>query len=157
MTMLNMQITRVNQPQLWVPLEHLRGLPAGRKSGTLCLGDMILPGSIGGQNERPAVVHLFVVADNRSGHAFPPALRQPGTPLGASASQALLTAINERRQIPEKVFVPEPLFADALGELARVVGFEVRVRRHLPILQDLLRELARYAEQRAGEDAPTIH
>jgi len=157
MTMLNMQLTRVNQPRLWVPQEHLRGLPAGRKSGAICLGDIVLPSSIGGPNERPAVVHLFVVADNRSGHAFPPTLRQPGTPLGASASEAVLTAIRERRQIPEKVFVPEPLFAEVLGELARVVGFEVRVKRHLPMLDELVRELSRYAEQHGEADSQTIH
>ena len=157
MTMLNVQLTRVKQPRLWVPPELLRGLPTGPNSGAICLGDLLLPSSIGGPNERPAVVHLFVAADNRSGHAFAPTVRVPGTPLGVGASEAVLTAIKERRQIPEKVFVPEPLFAEMLGELARVVGFEVRVKRHSPMLDELLRDLARYAEQHGEEDSQTIH
>lgn len=157
MTMLNMQLTRVNQPRLWVPQEHLRDLPTGPKSGAMCLGDILLPGSIGQLNERPAVVHLFALVDNRSGYAFPPTLRKPGELLGASASEAVLTAIKERRQIPETIFVPEPFFAGVLGELARVVGFELRVRRHLPMLDELFRELTRYAEQRGDGDSQTIH
>jgi hypothetical protein len=157
LSMLNMRLTRVNEPQLWVSPEDLRGLPAGRKSGALCLGDVVLPSSIGGPNERPAPVHLCVAADYRSGHAFPPAVREPGTPLGISASQAVLAAIQVRRQIPETVFVPEPLLVDLLSELARVVGFALRLRRHLPMLDELFRELARYSEQHGDEDAQTIH
>ena len=56
-----------------------------------------------------------------------------------------------------KYLEPKQRSAKVLGELARVVGFELRVKRHLPMLDELLRDLARYAEQHGDGDSQTIH
>jgi hypothetical protein len=157
MTVLNMQLTRVKEPRLWVAPELLRDLPTGPKSGAMCLGDIILPGSVGQLNERPAVVHMVAAVDNRSGYAFSPRISKPGELLAVSASEALLSAIKERRKVPEKVFVPEPFYAEVLSELGRVVGFELQVRRHLPMLEELFRELTRYAERPRGGKPASIN
>lgn len=157
MTMVNMQLTRVKEPRLWVAPEFLYALPAGPKSGAMCLGDIILPGSVGQLNERPAVVHMVAAVDNRSGYAFSPRISKPGELLAVSASEALLSAIKERRKVPEKVFVPEPFYAEVLSELGRVVGFELQVRRQLPMLEELFRELTRYAERPPGGKPASIN
>ena len=155
--MLNMRLTRVNEPNLWVPKEALFALPSGPKSGAICLGDHILPGCAGLENERPTVLHMLAAVDHRSGFAYPPQLRTPGELWGVGASNVLLEAIRVRGAIPENVFVRKAHHAELLTELARVVGFQIQVKRHLPMLNELFREVSRLGAPPSGTKSRLVH
>ena len=134
--------TPVNPPRLWVSEERLASLPPSRKAGALCLGDWVMPGCAGGVDDRPVALHLLAVVENRSGFAFPPRLREPGEVLAAAATDGLLDAIVCHGAVPKTVLVTDPYYVDSLAEVARVAGFEIKLRRKLPMLDELFQALA---------------
>lgn len=144
-SLVKFDLSHVSPPRLWVSEERLAGLPS-RKAGVLCLGDYVMPGCAGGEDDRPVALHLIAVVENRSGFAFPPRLREPGEVLAAAASDVLLDAIACHGAVPKTVLVANPYYVDSLAELARVAGFEIKLRRRLPMLDELFIALARVAD-----------
>lgn len=140
---LSVGITRVDVPRLWLDeqeVDRLRRLP---KSGAVCVGDSIMPGLAGMENERPTVLNLLVVLDARSGYAYPPDLRQPGEPLAAAGARVLAEAIRTRQAVPDRVLVTDEQFATGLAELAKALGFEIRLKSHVPVLDEFFRVMDR--------------
>lgn len=153
--LVNINLAKVHEKRLWLPEERVATLPARRDSGALVVGDHILPGSAGLENERPAVLHLFAAVDARSGFAYSPEMREPGEPLPETAARVLAGAIEERGTVPETVMVRNSRFALGLEELARVAGFKLKVRKQQPMLDELFRELDRAAGRR-GDAVSTM-
>lgn len=68
----NINLAKVSEKRLWLPEERVAALPARRDAGALVVGEHLLPGSAGRENERPVVLHLSAAVDARSGFAYPP-------------------------------------------------------------------------------------
>lgn len=143
--LVDINLMRASPPRLWVPEERVAALPARRDAGALVVGDLLLPGSVGLENDRPGVLHLCAAVDARSGFAYPPQLRAPGAPLPAAMADALVSAIEQRGTMPETVMVRSARHAEPLEELARVAGFKLKVRKHQPLLDELFGELDKVA------------
>jgi hypothetical protein len=141
--------------QLWLSEERLAGLRPLKRQGVVCLGDHLMRGAAGLENERPMVLQVMAVVDARSGFAFEPGLRRPGEPLAAVAAEALARASETRGAVPERVLVAEPYYAEQLQPLARAAGFEIQLKRRLPALDALFSSLERF-EKRAGKSGSQI-
>lgn len=144
---------KILQPRLWVSEERLAGLPFRVRGGVLCLGDHLMRGAAGSENERPIVLHLLAVVDARSGLAYEPRLREPGETLASAAADVLVQAIEARGAIPDRVLVSEPYYAKELQALARAAGFDLQLRSSLPALERLFRKFEEF-ERRARRQGP---
>lgn len=157
MSRITVRLTEVGNPGLWIPEERLARFPFQKRGGTLCLGDHILKGAAGRENERPIVLQLVAAVDARSGYALEPRLREPGEALLAAAAGTLANAIEQRGAIPERVLVPEAHYAEGLQALARAAGFELKVRKDLPALKELFRALDKFAERDRRRGPELVH
>lgn len=153
--LVNINLTKVHEKRIWLPEERVAALPARRDSGALVVGDYILPGCAGLENERPIVLHMFAAVDARSGFAYAPEVREPGEPLPGVAARVLATAIEQRGTMPETVMVRNARYAEPLEELARVAGFKLKLRKHQPMLDELFGELEKMARMR-GKTGPEV-
>lgn len=140
---LSVDIARVVVPRLWLEQEEVDRLKRLPKSGAVCVGDCIMPGAAGLENERPIVLNLVAALDARSGYAYPPHMREPGEPLAAAGARALADAIRARKAIPDRVLVLEDEYAMGLGELAQELGFEIRLKSQVPVLDEFFRVMDR--------------
>jgi len=147
---LSVGITRAAVPRLWLDEEEVERLKRLPKSGAVCVGDSIMPGLAGMENERPTVLNLVVALDVPSGYAYPPDLRQPGEPLAAAGARVLAEAIRVRQAIPDRVLVMDEQFSTGLGELAQALGFEIRLKSHVPVLDEFFRVM----DRKMKADAP---
>jgi len=154
--LVDINLARVSEKRLWLPEERVAAWPARRDPGALVVGDHVLPGSAGLENERPAVLHLFAAVDARSGFAYPPELREPGTPLPAVMASALANAIEQRGSTPDTVMVRYARHAKPLEELARVAGFKLKVRKQQPMLDELFGELDKVARRNGATGSGMI-
>lgn len=142
---LTTEVNRVVIPRLWLDPDEVEDLKSRSKSGVICVGDMIMPGAAGLENERPIVLNLVAALDERSGYAYPPCLREPGEALPAAAARALADAIRARDAIPDRVLVLDEGYASGLGELAKELGFEIRVKSRIPALDEFFRVMDKKA------------
>jgi hypothetical protein len=140
---LSVSIARVEVPRLWLEQEEVERLKRLPKSGAVCVGDSIMPGVAGMENERPTVLNLVVALDARSGYAYPPELRTPGEPLAGAGARVLAEAIRARKAIPDRVLVMDEHYSLGLGELARALGFEIRLKSHVPVLDEFFEVMDR--------------
>jgi hypothetical protein len=147
LTTVELNVSIVNPPRLWAPESRIAKLPKGPNRGTLCMGDHVLPGCVGIENERPMLMHAVAVLDNSSGYAFPPRFREPGEPLAAAAADVFVNAIEARGMPPETVLVPEPAYEDALKALAATLHFRIKVRKSLPVMEDFFLSLEKFMER----------
>ncbi len=147
---ISIRLEKVRESRLWISQERFERLPFHTRRGVLCLGDHLMHGAAGLENERPIVLQLLAVVDAPSGFAFEPRLREPGEILASAAADVLVKAIQARDAIPERVLVSEPYYAEELQALARAAGFEIQLRQRLPVLEELFRGLENFQQRRAG-------
>lgn len=147
---LKTEVARVVLPHLWLDPDELADLKSHSRSGVVCIGDCILPGAAGLKNERPIVLNLVAALDARSGYAYPPCMRKPGEPLPAAAARALAEAIRARGALPERVLATDEQIARGLEELGRELGFEIRLKSHIPVLDEFFHVIEKKARADAG-------
>lgn len=149
---IQLRVALEDQGHLRVSEEWIARLPR-RRSGVLCLGDHLMQGAAGLENERPIVLHLLAAVDAESGFAYEPKLREPGEILAFAAAEVLVKTIEARGAVPERVLVPAPYYERCLKPVAEAAGFTIQVRRSLPALDELFRSLDRF-ERRGREGRP---
>jgi hypothetical protein len=109
-------------------------LPRG---GALEADHFISGAPIGGENERKACLRMAIVSDAGSGFAFQPELGKPEESTGQLLVRALLGAIRDWRCVPREVRVRQEEFKILLSTLSERLGFDLRVTKSLPALDQL--------------------
>jgi len=96
---------------------------------------------IGEENERKACVRMAMVSDASSGLAIRPELGKPEDSTGQLLAQALLGAMRDTRCVPVEVRVRQKESKILLSKLSERLGFDVRVTKSLPALDDFKEHL----------------
>jgi len=91
---------------------------------------------VGERDQRKACVRMALVSDAKSGLAFAPELGGPGDSTGQLLVRALLGAMRKGRFVPLEVRVGQNESKILLGKLAERLGFDVRVTKSLPAVND---------------------
>jgi hypothetical protein len=92
---------------------------------------------IGEKDERKACLRIAIVSDADSGFALQPELGKPGDSTGQLLVRALLGAMRVGRCVPSEVRVRQKEFKILLSTLSQRLGFDVRVTKSLPALDEL--------------------
>src|SRR6266550_6740939 len=107
------------------------------RGGALEADHFFTGAKIGEQNERKACLRIAMVSDGDSGFAFQPELGKPEDSTGQLLARALLGAMRVGRFVPSEVRVRQKEFKILLSALSERIGFDVRVTKTLPALDQL--------------------
>jgi hypothetical protein len=121
----------------------LENLP---RQGALEADHFFTDAVIGKDHERKACLRMAMTSDAHSGFAFQPALGTPEDSTGQLLVQALLSAIHGARLVPAEVRVRQKDFKILLSALSERLGFEVRVTKSLPAVDELMDHFLRMVE-----------
>jgi hypothetical protein len=107
------------------------------KGGHLEADHFFTGAMIGEQNERKACLRMAMVSDADSGFAFQPEFGEPEDCTGQLLMRALLGAMRNGRFVPTEVRVRHKELKILLSTLSERIGFDVRVAKSLPALDQL--------------------
>lgn len=131
-----------------IPDSMIEELKAHRPSdGRLELGVAWTASSVGGKNERAAVLRVAIAVDQRSGYVLEVQAAGPEKTDGELAAEILLGAVRKARGLPERIFVKDAEIKHALAPL-QAAGIRVQQRESLPALEQAEEGLLGFLERR---------
>jgi len=89
---------------------------------------------IGEKHARKACMRIALAIESKTGLALPPQVSTPEESTGEILQRLILGAIEGSGAIPSKIYVRDREYKSLLAPLARVLDFEIAVKKSLPAL-----------------------
>ena len=115
-----------------------------RRAGILEVDHFYAPGAVGKQHERKACLRAAAAVQAQTGYAYPPQVALPEASTGEMLVNVVFEAIETGGVVPREIHVRDSTCQALLDPLAQALGFDVKVKPVLPVMDHFKSSLMQF-------------